>query len=183
MALAAVGLGSNLGDRMQHLARAARALTVVGTLVGRSSVYETAPVGGPVQGSFLNAVVVIETARSPITLLRDLLAIERIEGRERRERWGPRTLDLDILLCGREAVDIPGLTVPHPRIQERRFVVEPLLEAWPEARLPDGAPPALVPEATTQAVERLPNPEAWLGPRLATTAGNGEVGLSGQPVG
>ena len=157
MALAAIGLGSNLGDRMQHLGRAARALAVVGAVVGRSSVYETAPVGGPAQGSFLNAVLVVETARSPMALLRELLAIERIEGRERWERWGPRTLDLDILLYGREVIDVPGLTVPHPRIQERRFVVEPLLEAWPEARLSDGAVPTLVPAAATQAVERLPN--------------------------
>lgn len=142
---------------MQRLGRAGRALAVVGAVVGRSSVYETAPVGGPVQGSFLNAVVVIDTARSPMALLRELLAIERIEGRERRERWGPRTLDLDILLYGREAVDVPGLTVPHPRIQERRFVVEPLLEAWPGATFPDGSPITLLPDAATQTVERLPN--------------------------
>lgn len=157
MARAAIGLGSNLGDRMRHLDRAVHALAVVGAVVGRSSVYETDPVGGPVQGPFLNAVVVIETARSPVALLVELLAIERIEGRERRERWGPRTLDLDILLYGRETVDLAGLTVPHPRIRERRFVVEPLLEAWPEAQFPDGAIPALVPEAIAQPVERLPD--------------------------
>lgn len=158
MALAAIGLGSNLGERREHLRRAARALAAVGTVAGVSSVYETAPVGGPAQGPFLNAVVVIDTALSPLDLLTEILAIERIEGRERRKRWGPRTLDLDILLYGRIVVDLPGLTVPHPRLRERRFVVEPLLEAWPDVVLPDGRKPELDPEAAGQEVTRLEDP-------------------------
>lgn len=161
MARAAIGLGSNVGDRVEHLRRAVRALTAVGSVVGRSAVYETAPVGGPAQGPFLNAVVVVDTALSPQDLLAELLAIERIEGRERRVRWGPRTLDLDILLYGRIAVDVPGLEVPHPRLRERRFVLEPLLEAWPDAVLPDGTPPVLETEAAGQEMTRFEDARVW----------------------
>ncbi len=105
-----------------------------------SSLYETAPIGGPEQGPFLNAVAVIDTELPASKLLERCLQIERNSGRERRERWGPRTIDLDILLYGDEEIDEPDLTVPHPRMTERRFVLEPLLEVWPDARLPDGTP-------------------------------------------
>jgi 2-amino-4-hydroxy-6-hydroxymethyldihydropteridine diphosphokinase len=112
----------------------------VTTLVATSSIYETAPVGGPDQGAYLNAVAVVETDLAPRRLLDVMLDVERRMGRVRRERWGPRTIDLDLLLHGDSAVDEPGLTVPHPRLTERRFALEPLLEAWPEATLPDGRP-------------------------------------------
>jgi 2-amino-4-hydroxy-6-hydroxymethyldihydropteridine diphosphokinase len=135
---AAVGLGSNVGDRAFHIADAIRGLAAAGALVRVSSMYETAPVGGPEQGNYLNAVVVLDTNLSPGDLLEHCLAIEQEHGRERRERWGPRTLDLDILLYGAEVVTEPDLTIPHPRMMERRFVLEPLLEAWPDASLPDG---------------------------------------------
>ncbi len=97
----AIGLGSNLGDRAAHLAAAAAAVAeAVGPVSAVSSVYETAPVGGPDQGDYLNAVVVAETDLPPADVLERLLDIERGMGRERRERWGPRTIDLDILVYG-----------------------------------------------------------------------------------
>lgn len=138
MVRAAIGLGSNLGDRAGHITRAAAALAQAGSLVRVSSTYETAPIGGPKQDPYFNAVVVIDTELSPRQLLDRCLAIEADQGRVRRERWGPRTIDLDILLYGDEVVAEPDLTVPHPRMAERRFVLEPLLEAWPDASLPDG---------------------------------------------
>lgn len=135
---AAIGLGSNVGDRAFHIADAVSGLAAAGALVRVSSMYETAPVGGPKQGKYLNAVVVLDTDLSPRDLLEHCRAIEQEHGRERRERWGPRTLDLDILLYGTEVIAEPDLTIPHPRMTERRFVLEPLLEAWPDALLPDG---------------------------------------------
>ena len=139
---AAIGLGSNLGDRESHLGRAIAALAEVGDLIAVSPYYESAPVGGPEQGPYLNAVVTIETNLSPRALLDQCLRIELAQGRERRERWGPRTLDLDILLYGNETIDEEGLMVPHPRLHERRFVLEPLLAVWPQSTMPDGTPVA-----------------------------------------
>ncbi len=136
---AAIGLGSNLGDRSAILGDAVHGIAAFAALAGVSALYETAPVGGPAQGIYLNAVVVVDTDLSPRALLEALLGLERAAGRERRVRWGPRTLDLDILLYGRVLVDARGLRVPHPRMTERRFVLEPLLEAWPDATGPDGA--------------------------------------------
>ena len=127
-----------------------RGLAAVGRVISVSSVYETAPIGGPEQDSFLNAVAVIDTARTPHGFLRELLTVERSRGRVRDTRWGPRTLDLDLILWDRQRISTPGLTVPHPRVAERRFVVEPLLEAWPDARMPDGS----VIAAASAAVER-----------------------------
>ena len=137
---AAIGLGSNLGDRAGHIATAVAALGEpgIGVLVRVSSLYETAPVGGPKQGEYLNAVVVIDTELPARKLLGHCLEIERQAGRKRTERWGPRIIDLDLLLYGAHRIDEDGLTVPHPRLTERRFVLEPLLEAWPDAELPDG---------------------------------------------
>ncbi len=135
---AAIGLGSNLGDRAQYLDEAVRALAGLGTVVAVSRYHETAPVGGPPQEDYLNAVAVVDTDLSARELLEGMLAIEQEHGRKRRERWGPRTLDLDLVLFGSEEIDEPGLTVPHPRMKDRRFVLVPLLEAWPDARLPDG---------------------------------------------
>jgi 2-amino-4-hydroxy-6-hydroxymethyldihydropteridine diphosphokinase len=137
---AAIGLGSNIGDRRAHLLDAGRAIADrIGAVVTSSSLYETAPLGGPVQDPYLNGVVVVDTDLAPREVLDTLLAIEREHGRERRERWGPRTLDLDLLLYGHHVVGEPGLTVPHPHMLERRFVLEPLVEAWPNAVLPDGS--------------------------------------------
>ena len=131
----AIGLGSNLGDRVAHVDGAIAELKALGTAVGVSSLYETEPIGGPEQDAFINAVAVIDTELEPRQLLDALIEIERRHGRIRRERWGPRTLDLDILVFEGRTIDEPGLTVPHPHIAERRFVLEPLAEVWPDAEI------------------------------------------------
>jgi 2-amino-4-hydroxy-6-hydroxymethyldihydropteridine diphosphokinase len=140
MTRAHVGLGSNLGDRLATLDTAVRMLdTDPHThVMAVSRVFETAPVGGPEQGPYLNAVAVLETDRSPGELLDLLLATETGLGRVRDERWGPRTLDLDLLLYDGPPVDTPELTVPHPRARQRAFVLVPLVDADPFARFPDG---------------------------------------------
>jgi 2-amino-4-hydroxy-6-hydroxymethyldihydropteridine diphosphokinase len=137
-----VGLGSNLGDRDENLHRAlARIERDLGP-VRASSFYETDPVGVTDQPKFVNAVAEVATDVPPRELLERLLGIERELGRDRRaeRRWGPRVIDLDLLLYGNEVVDEPGLTVPHARLAERRFVLEPLSELVPELVLPDGRP-------------------------------------------
>ena len=130
-----LGLGSNLGDRLAHLRDAVASLSGV---VAVSPVYETTPVGGPTnQPGFLNAVVVIETDLTPRQLLGVCHRLESAAGRQREERWGPRTLDVDILLIGDLVVDEPDLQIPHPRMWSRRFVVAPLLDVAPEL-VPEG---------------------------------------------
>ncbi len=131
-----LALGSNLGDRAGRLAFARERLAAAGvpwTLA--STIHETAPVGGPAgQGPFLNQVVAAPRAAvrlDPRALLELALRIEQAAGRERRERWGPRTLDVDIVLYGDAVVREPGLTIPHPRLAERAFVLEPLAEILP----------------------------------------------------
>lgn len=130
-----IGLGSNLGDRRENLQRAIQMLGQrAGVVVTRqSSFYDTAPVGGPPgQGNYLNAVIEIQTALSPRELLDVLLEVERQLGRERLVRFGPRTIDLDLLLHGKTVVKEPDLEVPHPRLHERGFVLEPLAEIAPD---------------------------------------------------
>lgn len=128
-----LGLGSNLGDREAAIEGALLRLTAGGFHVTRqSSLWLTEPVGGPPQGWFLNAVVMGETALLPEALLEACLAAERELGRVRAERNGPRTIDVDILLFGEERRSSPGLVIPHPRLHERRFVLEPLAEIAPE---------------------------------------------------
>ena len=162
MATVAVGLGANLGDRRSTLRRAAASLSGLGERTAVSPLYETAPVGGPPQPDYLNAVVVLETSLGPRALLDRLLSLEREAGRVRRRRWGPRLLDLDLLLYGDREIDLPGLRVPHPRMAERRFVLEPLLAAWPAASLPDGTPVAsLLDGLAGQEVRRVGGPE-WV---------------------
>ena len=107
-----------------------------------SSVYETAPQGVVDQEPFYNAVVVVETERDPVELVRQLLGIEREMGRVRGPRWGPRLIDLDLILYGDLSIRTASVEVPHPRYRQRRFVLEPLVEAWPDARDPAGAPAA-----------------------------------------
>jgi 2-amino-4-hydroxy-6-hydroxymethyldihydropteridine diphosphokinase len=142
MTIAYLGLGSNLGDRLATLQRAIDLLADSGVrTVASSSVYETEPVGGPQgQPTFLNAVVRVETETDARGLLDAARAAEDACGRVRAVRWGPRTLDVDILLVDGYTSEDPELTVPHPRIAERAFVVAPLLELDPDARLPDGTP-------------------------------------------
>ncbi|MGF1616451.1 MAG: 2-amino-4-hydroxy-6-hydroxymethyldihydropteridine diphosphokinase [Acidimicrobiia bacterium] len=132
----AVSMGSNLGDRVGHLRLAIDELSENASIESVSSLYETAPVGGPDQGPYLNAVVVLETETDAHSLLALLHRIESGRGRTREVHWGPRTLDLDIVATDGDPVDDgPGLIVPHPRAVERRFVLEPLAEVWPEADL------------------------------------------------
>src|SRR5205807_4971849 len=125
-----LGLGSNLGDRLANLTAAARQLDArPGIDVLRSSrVYETDPVGGPPQPDYLNVVIEIDTALEPHELLTDCLAVEAELGRERSERWGPRAIDVDVLTYDDVELDAPDLTIPHPRMHERGFVLIPLLE-------------------------------------------------------
>jgi 2-amino-4-hydroxy-6-hydroxymethyldihydropteridine diphosphokinase len=128
-----VGLGANLGDREGTIRAALAALPGV---VAVSELRETEPVGVLDQPPFVNGAAALETELSARELLGALLEVERLLGRERRERWGPRTIDLDLLLYGDETIDEPGLTVPHPRLHERRFALEPLLDLDPELELP-----------------------------------------------
>jgi 2-amino-4-hydroxy-6-hydroxymethyldihydropteridine diphosphokinase len=128
-----IGVGANLGDREATIRAALAALPGV---VGISDLRETDPVGVVDQPPFLNGAAALETDFSPRELLDALLAVERELGRERRERWGPRTIDLDLLLYGEETIDEPGLTIPHPRLHERRFALEPLLDLDPELAIP-----------------------------------------------
>jgi 2-amino-4-hydroxy-6-hydroxymethyldihydropteridine diphosphokinase len=133
-----IGLGSNLGDRLENLRAAVAALrTSDGIDVRRpSSVYDTDPVG-PSQPDFLNAVLEIETTLPAVDLLARLKAIEAELGRERGERWGPRVIDLDLLLYGDQAIETDALNVPHPEMYERAFVLVPLGELAPEL-VPEG---------------------------------------------
>jgi 2-amino-4-hydroxy-6-hydroxymethyldihydropteridine diphosphokinase len=123
-----LALGSNLGDRAAYLQRAVDALASAGSVrvVAVSRVYETAPVGGPPQDAFLNAVVAVDTDLEPRSLLSLAQDLERDAARERGERWGPRTLDVDILLFENVQMDTADLTIPHPRMWERGFVLAPL---------------------------------------------------------
>jgi 2-amino-4-hydroxy-6-hydroxymethyldihydropteridine diphosphokinase len=130
-----VGLGGNLGEREATLASAVRELAAMGRVLAVSGLFETAPVG-PVQPAFLNAAVRLESPLSAHGLLEALLGVERRHGRVRRERWGPRTLDLDILWISGIVVAEPELTVPHAELHARRFALEPLLEVAPDARDP-----------------------------------------------
>ena len=128
--VAAVALGSNLGDRAAILARARAAIArLAGTRVeAASAVEETAPLGPVPQGPYLNQMLRLETGLGPWTLLALLLEVEAGEGRVRRERWGPRTLDCDLVLYGRQRVELPDLKVPHPEITNRPFWQRELAE-------------------------------------------------------
>jgi 2-amino-4-hydroxy-6-hydroxymethyldihydropteridine diphosphokinase len=138
--IAYVALGSNVGDRAAHLARARLALAALpGTrLVAESDIEETAPIGPPGQGPYLNQMVAVETSLDPLALLDRLQDIERAEGRERTVRWGPRTLDVDIVRLGARRVAHPRLTIPHPEVNNRTFWQREIAQL--DARL--GAPTA-----------------------------------------
>lgn len=136
MADAYVGLGSNLGDRAATLREALRRLGLCQGIqvVAISAFRESAPVGGPPgQPMFLNAAAHLSVALAPEALLDRLLAVEDALGRARAERWGPRTIDLDLLLYDDRVVQTPRLALPHPRMHERLFVLEPLAEIAPDA--------------------------------------------------
>ena len=141
-ATAFVGIGSNLGDRETNLRRAIELLDEEEGIevAAVSEIRETEPVGPVAQGPFLNGAVEVETSLPPRELLERLLSVEERLGRVRVERFGPRTIDLDLLLYGRDRLDEPGLTVPHPRLHERRFALEPLSDLDPALEIPELGP-------------------------------------------
>lgn len=138
MTRAYVGLGANLGPREVTILRAVDLLAAADgvDVVAVSQLRETEPVGVVEQPAFLNAAVALDTKLDARALLDLLLATERELGRVRAEQWGPRTIDLDLLVFGDETIHEPGLTVPHPRLGERRFALEPLAELDPELVVP-----------------------------------------------
>lgn len=141
---AVVGLGSNLGDRLGHLQAAVDALGALpGVVVSAvSPVYETDPVGGPPQPAYLNAVALLSVDLHPAELMRVLLDVEAARGRVRRERWGPRTLDLDLVAAPPYAGRYGDVQLPHPRAHERAFVLRPWLDVEPAAELHGHGPVA-----------------------------------------
>lgn len=161
MIRAAVGLGANLGDAAASVRAALQALETLPQtrVVARSRLYRTPAWGVTAQPDFVNAVAVLETGLSAHALLDALLALERRAGRVRhpRERWGPRVLDLDLLLYGEAVIDTPGLRVPHPHLHARAFALLPLAEAWPQACIPGhGAVAALAAGMADAGIEALP---------------------------
>ncbi len=145
MTWAYLGIGSNLGDRLAHLQGAVDGLASTDgvAVTGVSGVYATDPVGGPEQGEFLNAVVAIDTNLSARALLDVAHGLEAAADRVRVEHWGPRTLDVDVLLVGDEEVHEPDLEVPHPRMLERGFVMAPLADLDPTIGQPPGGWPGV----------------------------------------
>jgi 2-amino-4-hydroxy-6-hydroxymethyldihydropteridine diphosphokinase len=155
-----IGLGSNVGRRLENLQGAIDTLFDAPGLefVAVSSVYETDPVGGPEQGLFLNAVVIGETTLDPRTLLDRALGVENAFGRVRAERWGPRTLDVDLITVDDVTMSDPELTLPHPLAHERAFVLVPWVEADPAAELPGrGSAAALLASLDQEGVRRRPD--------------------------
>jgi 2-amino-4-hydroxy-6-hydroxymethyldihydropteridine diphosphokinase len=139
---ASVGLGGNVGDAIATLHSALQALAVLPQtrILRTSRLYRTPAWGVANQPDFVNAATLLETSLSARALLDGLLEVERRFGRERRERWGPRILDLDLLLYADAIIDIPGLRVPHPHLHERAFALLPLLEITPDAVIPGRGP-------------------------------------------
>lgn len=130
--IAYLSLGSNLGNREQNLEEAVRRASTLGRVVAVSSFYETEPVEVTDQPWFLNCVLALETTAEPAQLMRELLRIEHEMGRQRLVKKGPRSIDIDILLFGNAVVNTPDLTIPHPEMTRRRFVLEPLAEIAPD---------------------------------------------------
>jgi 2-amino-4-hydroxy-6-hydroxymethyldihydropteridine diphosphokinase len=160
-----LGLGANLGDRVATLKSAVSALKQRGTLRAVSALYESEALGPP-QPDYLNAAVLLESALAPEELLGQLLDIERAHGRERRERWGPRTLDLDLLHSPDLVLSMPSLILPHPELTRRAFALAPLLDVAPEARDPrSGTRYAELLRAIAEPNLRLVETSAtWFGP-------------------
>ncbi len=131
-----LSLGSNVGDREGNLRAAVELLQTIGTVSALSSLYETEPVEFTAQPWFLNCAALLETEKMPRQLLKALLDVERDMGRRRVQNKGPRTIDIDILLFGGSVVKTKGLTIPHPALHHRRFVLEPLTEIAPDVRHP-----------------------------------------------
>ena len=144
MSRAVIAMGSNLGDRLENLQGGLDAMFDAPglTFVAVSPVFETAPVGGPPQPAYLNAVLITQTALPARTVLDRCHSVEAAFGRVRTQVWGPRTLDLDLIVYGDEVSDDPDLTLPHPRAHKRAFVLAPWHAADPQARIPGRGPVA-----------------------------------------
>lgn len=154
-----IGLGANLNNPKQQIEVAFKALANLPNtqLLLRSSLYQSAPMGPQDQDDYINAVAKIETSLTPFDLLDQLQSIEKTQGRVRKaERWGPRTLDLDLLLFGDQAIQCERLTIPHYGLRQRAFVLLPLQEIAPELKLPDGTSiNSIVEELTEQGITKL----------------------------
>ncbi|TVP55188.1 MAG: 2-amino-4-hydroxy-6-hydroxymethyldihydropteridine diphosphokinase [Halomonadaceae bacterium] len=135
-----IGLGSNQGDPLLQLQDALRALAQLpqSQLIAASPVYRSRPQGPQDQPDFLNMAAALDTGLEPLDLLDQLQHIEQVQGRQRLRHWGPRTLDLDLILLDRQVIDLPRLQVPHPQLSQRDFVLQPLLDLDPSLTLPDG---------------------------------------------
>lgn len=156
--VAFIGIGSNLDEPRVHVRAAFDELDLLPLchVSGRSSLYRSAPIGGPPQPDYVNAVARLETSLAADDLLAALLAIETRHGRSRAEPNAPRTLDLDLLLYDSATLISRGLRLPHPRMHERRFVLAPLLEVDPEAQIPGHGPVArLIEHCASQGLERI----------------------------
>jgi 2-amino-4-hydroxy-6-hydroxymethyldihydropteridine diphosphokinase len=162
-----VGLGSNLGDRRKVLAGAVAGCSRLGQLVAVSALYRTDPVGPP-QPDYLNAAVLLRTELRPEGLLDALLDLERAAGRVRRERWGPRTLDLDLLWIPGQRIESERLVVPHPNLCERAFALVPLLDVAPLAVDPRSGVPyrQVVARLALSSVRRIDAPEQWFDAKI-----------------
>ena len=161
-----IGLGANLGQPLVQLQSAVRALAQLPDtrLLAVSPLYGSAPVGPADQPDYLNAAALLLTSLAPHTLLRELQAIEKAHDRVRERHWGPRTLDLDLLLYGADVIATPELKVPHPELTHRAFVVLPLLDLEPELSLPDGsALKDLLPTLSGQDIHRVAASGWWQG--------------------
>jgi 2-amino-4-hydroxy-6-hydroxymethyldihydropteridine diphosphokinase len=130
--VAYIGIGSNVGDKAANCMRAIESLAEAGRIIAVSSLYYTEPVGFKAQEDFINAVVALDTDRPPVELLAICHAIEDRQGRRRTVRWGPRTIDLDILLYGDLVMSLPDLDIPHPLMAARKFVLAPFVEIAPD---------------------------------------------------
>ena len=155
MTVYAIGLGSNLGDRLANLRAGEAGLAALGRITARSALYETEPVGGPRQDPFLNAVVLLETDLTPHEVLDACLEIEAAQGRERDVHWGPRTLDLDMITSDGAPVADDRLTLPHPLASDREFVLRPLVDVWPDAPLDESTAREALTELGPQGVDLL----------------------------
>jgi 2-amino-4-hydroxy-6-hydroxymethyldihydropteridine diphosphokinase len=131
-----LSLGSNLGDRVANLRTALEKLSALGTIAAVSSFYETEPLEVTAQPWFLNCTAELDTEKMPRQLIAGILNLEQSMGRQRKQQKGPRTIDIDILLFGASVIEMASLTVPHPKLHQRRFVLEPLAEIAPEVRHP-----------------------------------------------
>jgi 2-amino-4-hydroxy-6-hydroxymethyldihydropteridine diphosphokinase len=169
---AVLALGSNLGDRLATLQGGVGALLGPPglALVALSPVYETVPVGGPPQPEYLNAVLIADTSLPAADLLRLGQAAEAAFGRVRQEVWGPRTLDVDVIVYGDVVSDDPELTLPHPRAWERAFVLAPWLDADPDAEIPGRGPVAALLDAVVAANGGQPGVRRLAGTQLRAPA-------------